>query len=55
MLRRRVYDKSRFDASVAEFQHPVSNQQQSVSERVVDSQNPVLGRVPDFQQIDAKK
>ena len=43
--------KIRFDASVAESQQSIPDPQQSVSERVADSQDPVPGRVPDSQQI----
>jgi len=43
--------KTRFDASVVESQQSVPNPQQSVSERVADSRDPVPGRVPDSQQV----
>ena len=43
--------KTRFDASVAESQQSIPDPQQSVSERVADSRDPVPGRVPDSQQV----
>nr|CAD1839899.1 unnamed protein product [Ananas comosus var. bracteatus] len=42
--------KTRSDASVAESQQSIPDPQQSVSERVADSRDPVPGRVPDSQQ-----
>nr|CAD1824725.1 unnamed protein product [Ananas comosus var. bracteatus] len=44
-------EKIRFYDSVAESQLSVPDPEQSVSERVADSQNSVPGRVPDFQQL----
>nr|CAD1819723.1 unnamed protein product [Ananas comosus var. bracteatus] len=48
--RDRFMVKTRFDASVAEFQQSIPDPQQSVSERVADSRDPIPGRVPDSQQ-----
>lgn len=43
--------KIRFDASIAESQQSVPDKQESISERIGNSQNSIMGRVLDSQNL----